>query len=710
MIWHSHSVNDVLQELQVNPSTGLSEQEAIERLKEYGKNSLQEHRPLPFRQALAQQLRAPLTILLLIVAGLVMTLDLFKQVLKEIPTDWEQALIVALLALVSIPVGATLHYYAAKSTEEARSASAADARVKREGKDTVCNIQDLVPGDIVILNVGDIVPADCRLLESHHLQCDECSLTQITSSAEKDATAIYDNITPLAQRTNMLYAGSVITSGTAIAVVVATGTRSEMGRTQRESRTQPSRNTKPRWRTLCWNIVAVVLCILAIIVGLTQHADRSAVILTATSLLLALVPKNADHIIALLSARSVKALSSRHIRVHRPKAMEKLGRVTVFCTDQESLIEGNDAQLERAFVGHQLVDLNVGDLNAPGLAQLLRLASLNVSHNDPYEHAIITCAERMGIDRSDLLVDMPRIGELIDANAHKTGVHLAGEQTLILVSGGWRTLLPLCTKGNVEELTAAATAMEKDGLQVLAITYRLTDVPPAVYTAEELERDLACAGLLGLQIPLRQDVYDAVTTIPHLRTILFSNEPSASAAAAAIQSGVTYAPCVATAEDVEALTEEEWSNAVEKYNVYCGLTTNQKKHIVSVLQERGHAVAVTGSKSEDAPLLAQADVSFVRSTATDVAKREADILLSEDQYVSAIAAIWKSKQLKVQRLCVIAYLILCAVAILMIGVSGLFGWTALFRQSILMLILHLVLMDLLPLATIFICNVVSNKK
>lgn len=710
MIWHSHSASDVLQELQVTPSTGLSEQEAIERLKEYDKNSLQEHHPLPFRQALAKQLRAPLTILLLAVSSLVLVLDLLKQVLKEIPTDWEQALIVALLALASILIGAGIHCYAAKSAEVARNASAADAHVKRDGKDIVCNIQDLVPGDIVTLSVGDIVPADCRLLDALHLQCDECDLTQTTSPSEKDATAIYDNITPLAQRTNMLYAGTVITSGTATAVVVATGTRSEMARTQRDTQNQPTRGTKPRWRTLCWNIVAVVLCVLAIIVGLTQHADRSAVILTATSLLLALVPKNADHILALLSARSAKALSSRHIRVHRPKAMEKLGRVTVFCTDQEALIEGNDAQLERAFVGHQLVDLNVGDLNTPGLAQLLRLATLNVSQSDSYEHAVITCAKNMGIDRSELLVDMPRIGELTDSNAHKTGVHLAGEQTLILVSGGWRTLLPLCTKGNVEELTAAATAMEKDGLQVLAITYRLTNVPPAVYTAEELEHDLTCAGLLGLQIPLRQDVYDAVTTIPHLRTILFSNAPSASAAAAAIQSGVTYAPCVATAETIEALTQEEWSDAVDKYNVYCGLTTTQKQQVVSVLQARGHVVAVTGYKSDDAPLLAQADVSFVRSTATDVAKREADVLLSEDQYVSAIAAIRKSKDLKVQRLCMITYLILCAVAILAIGISGLFGWSALSRQSILMLILHLVLMDLLPLTTIFVSNMVSNKK
>ena len=711
MIWHSNTVADVLQELQVDPSAGLSEQEAAARLKEYGKNSLQEHRPLPFRQALARQLRAPLTILLLVVAGIVLILDLFKQVLKEIPTDWEQALFVAVLALVSTLVGAALRCYTASTVSTLRNLSASDTRVRRDGTDTTCSVHTLVPGDIILLNAGDIVPADCRLVEANALCCDEHGLTDETAPTKKDATALYEDITPLAQRKNMLYAGTVIIAGTATAVVVATGVRSEMGRTQRSSDNRPNRSKKERVLTLCWNVIAVALGALAVIVGLVQHADRSAVLLTAASLTLALVPQNIDSLLTQLSVRTVKQMSRRRVRLRRPEAAETLGHVTVFCTEQETLVKGGDIQLHRAFVGHQQVDLTDADPQGPGLGQLLRLATLNAADTTPAERAVMECAGRLGIHRADLLVDMPLIGELTGPNAHKTGVHLAGEQTLILVTGDWRTLLPLCTKGNVEELTAAATAMEESGLMVTAVTYRLTDVAPSVYTVEELERDLTCVGLLGFQVSLQQDVSDAVTLLPKLRTILFSNEPEASAAAAAMQAGVTYAPCVATVETVEALTEEEWSVAVEKYNVYCGLTPVQKQRVVSVLQAQGHVVAVTGCRSEDAPLLTAADVSFARgSAATDVTKSAADVILLDDNYVSAIATIWEGKQLKIQHLCIIAYLILCAVIMAGIGLSGLFGWTLLHRQAILLMGLHLLLMDILPPALVFIGETIAKKK
>ena len=711
MIWHSNTVADVLQELQVDPSAGLSVQEAAERLKEYGKNSLQEHRPLPFRQALARQLRAPLTILLLGVAGIVLILDLFKQVLKEIPTDWEQALFVAVLALISTIIGAALRCYTASTVSTLRNLSATEARVRRDGTDTSCPIHTLVPGDIILLNAGDIVPADCRLVEANALCCDEHGLTDETAPTKKDATALYEDITPLAQRKNMLYAGTVIIAGTATAVVVATGVRSEMGRTQRVSDNRPNRSKKERVLTLCWNVIAVALGVLAVSVGLIQHADRSVVLLTAAALTLALVPQHIGNLLTQLSAQAIKRMSQHRVRLHRPVAAEALGNVTAFCVEQDILIESDDVHLQCAFVGHQQIDLSGEAPKAPGMGQLLRLATLNADGEDPTDRAIMECASRMGINRSELLVDMPRIGELTDTDGHKVGVHLAGEQTLILVCGRWRTLLPLCTKGNVEELTTAATTMEEDGLLVMAIAYRLTDVAPSVYTVEELERDLTCVGLLGLQISLQQDMSEAATTIPNLRTILFSDAPSASAAAAAIQAGLTYAPCVATAETVEKMTEKELCNTVEKYNVYCNLSCAQKQRIVAALQTQGHVVAVTGCRSEDAPLLTAADASFARgSVATDVAKNAADMLLMDDSYVSAIATIREGKRLKIQHLCIIAYLIVCAVIMAGIGLSGLFGWTLLHRQAILLMGLHLLLMDILPPALVFIGETIAKKK
>ena len=711
MIWHSHPTADVLKELQVDPAVGLHEQDVVERQKEYGKNSLREQRPLPFRQALGQQFRAPLIILLLAVAGVVLVADLFKQVLKDIPTDWEQALLVAVLAIVSALFGAVLRYYTASAVSSLHRLSDRDVRVRRDGADSLCPTHALVPGDVIFLQAGDVVPADCRLIETEGLRCDESGLTDGNALADKDADAIFDDITPLTERTNMLYADTIVTAGTAVAVVVATGARSEMSRRQRTSARHSGTSKKSHPLMLWWNGMAVALSILALIVGLVQHADRSAVILTAAVLAMALVPQNAEEVLTQQSVRAAKKMSRHQVRLYRHEAAETLGRVTVFCVEQDTLIGEDDVHLNRVYVGRQSVNLNAPAPAAPGLTQLLRLAALNAADNSPIDSAILNGAKRLGIERTDLLVDMPRIGELTTPDAHRIGVHLAGEQTLILVTGEWRTLLPLCTKGNFEELTDAATAMEADGLQVQAVTYRLTDTAPAIYTAEEFEHDLTCTGLLGLQMPLCRNVSDAVNAIPSLRTILFSDQPASAAAATALQAGLTDTPCVATADTIENLTDSEWVTTVSAYNVYCGLTPKQKQRVVSALQAQGEVVAVTGYRPDDVDLLTEADLGFARGNdAADVAKSAADVLLIDDSYPCAIATLWEGRRLKEQRLCAIFHLALCALVMTGIGLSGLFGWTVLRHQAILLMGLHLLLMDMLLPALVFIGQTVIDKK
>ena len=715
MIWHSSPIADVLQELNVTPDAGLTEQEAAERLKEYGKNSLQEQQVFSFRSAFAQQLRAPFTILLLVIAGITLLLDLYKQILQQIPTHWEQSVLIAVLAVVGALLGALCHGYTETAKTKMHTLSSPEVKVRRDGKEQTCATHTLVPGDILPLTVGDVVPADCRLVEAEGLRCDECALTGATMPTEKCADGVFDDITPLAQRTNMLYAGTIITAGHATAVVVATGVRSEMGhsaaRAQHPTVTLPSQKTAGKLR-LWWSIGVLLLCIAALIVGLIRHDDRSAVLLTVAALAMAAVPNNIGDLFTQLTIRSIKGMHRHRVRLSHPEATETLGDVTVFCAEQETLFESESVQLCRAACGTaSSVDLSQGMPKVRGLAPLIRLAVLNGSDSSPIHNAILQFADGAGIHRSELLVDMPRIGELNSCDGFHAGVHLAGEETLILVSGDWRTLMPLCTKGNLEELTTAANTMEADGLRVVAVTYRLTDTAPAVYTADALVRDLTCVGLLGFQISLQQDVSDAMTLLPKLRTILFSNEPAASAAAAAMQAGVSYVPCVATAEMVERFTEEEWPTAVEQYNVYCGLSAAQKQRVVSALQNQGHVVAVTGCRSEDAALLTAADVGFAHgSSATDVVKNAADAILLDNNYVSAIAAIWEGKQLKSQWWCAVFYLILCAVLMVGIGICGLFGWTPLHSQAILLMGLHLPLMDILPPALVFIGETVTNKK
>ncbi len=692
MIWHSHTATDVLEELQVDPTVGLTQQEADTRLKEYGKNSLQEQIRSSFPQVLSKQMRAPLTVLMWAMAGATLLMDLYNHFLKHIPADWKRSIIVAAITLVITLLNAIRQCRATSGMAALRSLSIPEARVRRDGTEQLCYTLSLVPGDIVVLGVGDLVPADCRLIEAYRLRCDECELTEATMPTEKYAEPVFDDITPLAQRTNMLYAGTAITSGTATAVVVATGIRSEMGH-------QPAKfiNTTLPMQRLADSLtrwiagITALLCIVYLVVGLIFHTDRAAVLLTTAALAMAAVPQGVVTLFALLTTRSIQRMSCHHLVLNRPESTDALGRVTVICTEQETLHQSDVVYVGRAFVAHHSVDMTAASPKAPGLGHLIRLAALNTHDSDAVDSAILAALSKMGVDKSDLLVDMPRIGELAPTDSRKTAVHLAGDQALTLVSGDWRSLLPLCVKGNIEELTTAAEAMERDGLQVWAITYRLTDTAPAVYTAEALEQELSCAGLLGLRVPLHPE---AKQNVSHVRTILLSNESPAIASAAAHRAGLTASACVATAEVVDDLSDEELAKAVQTYNVYCGLNVAQKQRLLTALQQND-VVLITAGSSIEADLLTTADVGCARGTvAADVTKDAADIILTDDNYTSVVIAVREGHRLRKERIGMIVYLVLCAAAVLLIGCLNLFNMISSAYGAVLVSGLHLLLLAL----------------
>lgn len=692
MIWHSNSIPDVLQELQVDPAVGLTQQEADNRLKEYGKNGLQEQKIISFRQIFSKQLRSPLNVLLWAMAAIALLMDLYHHFLRDIHTDWKRSLMVAAFALAITVLNSVRHCRAMAAMAAIRTLSVAETRVRRDSKEQLCSTLSLVPGDVVLLSVGDVVPADCRIIEAYRLRCDECDLTEATMPTEKFAEPVFDDITPLAERTNMLYAGTAITGGTATAVVVATGVRSEMGHrpTKFVQTALPMQRLADRL-TLWMGGLAAILALLYFIIGLIAYADRAAILLMTAALLLAAVPQGIISLFTLLTTRSIRRMSTHHLLFHRIEAAETLGRVTVICTEQETLHQGDHVYVSRAFTGHRSIEMDNPTPNAPGLMQLMRLAALNTHDSDAIDGAILAILPKLGIDKADLLVDMPRIGELPSTDSRRTAVHLAGEQSLTIVSGDWRALLPLCTKGNVEELTTAATTMENDGLQVWAITYRLADTAPSVYTDEALAQELTCAGLLGLRIPLHAEAVQATAPV---RTVLFSKESPAIASAAAHRAGLTDHVYVATANEADALTDEQLADAVQKYNVYCGMSAAQKARILDALQQN-EVVLFTAGDSAEAELLAAADVGCARGTvAVDVTKEAADILLTDDSYTAVVAAVREGYRLRRERTILIGYLIACVGIIAILGYCSLFGVFSPALGAMLALGLHLLLLAL----------------
>ena len=684
MIWHSHSVADVLRELQIEPTNGLSAQEVADRLTEYGENRPQKTSRPNLLNTFANKLRRPFTLLLLLVSFVVLVLDLYRQVLQDEPIQWYWPLIVLLVTLVTTIFDALRQQRVETLSDWMDGLSSPDTCVRRDGAEENISSLSLVPGDIVVLSAGDIVPADCRLITAEDLRCDESGLTNATYPVKKYADAIFDDITPLSQRTNMVYAGTTITAGRATAVVVATGSRSEWGHRPQQVE-KPTAQKKVNALTTWWTAAAIAVGVIALIVGSTISDNLSAVWLTAAALITATAPSGLSAFYSLLTVSSTQRLLRRHVRILRPSVMNTLGQVTTITIAQDLLHQSEDATLCRAFTGKHTIDLTEDHPKAAGLLPLLRMTALNTTDHTPNGSSILSRLQSLSVDRKELLTDMPCVGELAPANGRTTTIHLADEQTLILCSGAWQSVLSLCTE-HTEKWGAAATEMESDGLQVIAVAYRLCDCAPAVYTVEEIERDLTCVGLLGLDIPLCYDDF----TVPDARTILFSNQNTAAAIAGAKSAGLTHTAEALTVDVLRAMDDHALTQAVGEYDVYCGLDTAEQCRVIDALQAQGHVVAATACHSKEAALLSAADVGMACGVdAANVVKAAADLILNDGDFATIRTAVTEGRRLWWKKIALFIYALICSAAMLFIALGGIFGIFPLSYCALLITCVHL---------------------
>ena len=658
MIWHSHTPQEVLNELQVE-DTGLTSEAAAARLKEYGENRLQEKKPLSFFQRFAKQMKDTMVIILLIAAGLSLLICLYNQLVSNEKGDWIEPIIIVLIVMLNAALGVIQESRAEAALAALKNMSAPQARVRRDGTITTLTSFDIVPGDIIELEAGDIVPADCRLLEAYSLRSNESALTGESLPVEKAAAPIFDNITPLAERTNMLYAGCGITAGRGVAVVVATGMRSEMGHIASllEGETDSDTPLQHKMAQLgkILGFLALVICVILFVVGLLFRIPIMDMFMTAVSLAVAAIPEGMPAIITIVLALGVQRMVKHNAIIRRLPAVETLGSASVICSDKTGTLTQNRMTLRRAYVNNQFVELD-GIKQVPGLEQLIRLASLCTDAEivvedgrekligDPTETAILAYLRTIGYDKAELLQDMPRIGELPFDSERKrmSSVHVADDQTIIIVKGAPETLLPLCTKGNIDHAFEANTAMAKDALRVLAVAYKLVDTAPAIYDTDTLEYDLTLAGLVGMMDPPRAEVKDAIADCDTagIRTVMITGDNVVTAGAIATELGILHdGESAITGQELESMSDEDLEENIAQYRVYARVTPSDKIRIVKAWQKRGAIVAMTGDGVNDAPALKAADIGCAMGiTGTDVAKNAADMTLTDDNFATIVDA------------------------------------------------------------------------
>ena len=669
--FYSDTPRQVLDTLDTDPDQGLTQGEGARRLAGYGENKLEKAKPPGlFRQVLAQ-LRDPMILVLLAAAAL--------SFFAGGGQDWLDTAIILLIVVFNTVISVSQEDNARKALEALEKLAAPRARVLREGVERRLESTHLVPGDILLLEAGDYVPADGRILWAAGFQTDESAMTGESLPVHKRAGDGLPPDTPLAERKNMVIGGTVVTGGRAKVVVTATGMQTEMGKIaglllrQGQGETPLQRKMKEVSRVL--SLVCVGVCAVMFGVGMLQHRDILDMFLTAVALAVAAIPEGLPAIVTIVLAVGVGRMARRNAIIKRLPAVETLGCASVICSDKTGTLTKNQMTVLEVWTpapAHRDRALTLGTLC--GDAQ----EGPGGYIGDPTETAIAQAAAQAGLEKAALERDMPRRGEAPFDSVRKrmaTCHALPNGEALVAVKGAPEAVLARCTHllgaqgprpltdGDRRRIAQVGGDLAGQALRVLAVAQRLQPALPKSMAAESLEAELTFVGLIGMMDPPRPEVRQAVDRCAGagIRPVMITGDHKDTAVAIAKQLNI-YRPGDKAIDGagLDFLPQETLEEEIEAFSVYARVTPEHKMRIVQAWQRRGHVVAMTGDGVNDAPALKAADIGCAMGkTGTDVAKGAADMILTDDNFATVVAAVEQGRGIYANIRKAIHYLLSC---------------------------------------------------
>jgi len=709
------SCDELLASVGTDAATGLTAEEAAKRQVRHGRNELAESPPEPRWRRFIRQFAEMLVVILLVAA-----------VVSAALGEWADAVAILAIVVVNAVIGFLQEDKAARSLESLRRMSAPQARVVRDGTLIVIPAADLVPGDVIELEAGDHVPADVRLLESFALRAQESALTGESVPVDKDASAVLEPATPLADRRNMSYRGTVVAAGKGKGVVVATGMETELGHIAGMlQRTTPEPTPLQRRLTeLGKTLAAICLVVVGVVFALELLRGRELlpVFLTAVSLAVAAVPEGLPAVVTVVLALGLQRLVKRNALIRKLPSVETLGSVTVICSDKTGTLTRNEMTVREVQTGDdtfhvtgtgyaprgQFVrsDVAVEPRTNPNLTRLLEIAA-RCNHaqvrprgdgdadweviGDPTEGALAVAAHKAGITTADdgkqLISEIP-----FDSDRKMMSVVLRSPNgaTLMYTKGAPEVILARCASEwrgeGTQPLTDArrnewgrnAAAMAERGLRVLALAGR--EFPGAGDGPYE-ETNLVFAGTVGMMDPPRDEVRDAVRKCHDagIRPVMITGDHPVTALAVARELGIAAeGDSALSGNELDALSDAELAARVDRVAVYARVAAEHKLRVVRAWKSRGDVVAMTGDGVNDAPAVRAADIGIAMGrTGTDVTREAAAMVLTDDNFASIVAAVEEGRGIfdNIQK--VLWYLLSCNVGeILLMLAAALLGWPA----------------------------------
>ena len=679
---HTLRVPDVFLALETSPQ-GLSDLEAKSRQSLYGENVLSEQPRPPAWQKIIHLVRHPF-ILLMFLAVLV---SLWQR-------DWTLSLIILMLSIANSGFSYWREHRAEQAIEKLSHLLPSYAHIIRAGTDIHIPSSETVPGDLLILSEGDNIPADARVIEEYGLRVNNASLTGEAVAARKTAEAsILPGLSDL-ERPNLIFAGTSVASGTGKAIVYATGMLTQFGRIAQLTQTvkeEPSMfqrelaNLSRRFTWIAVIIGGLTWALATFEPSISRHFPNA--ILLALGTIVAITPEGLPATLTLSLAMAVQRLTSRGVLAKRLDVVERLGNVSVICTDKSGTLTQNQMTVREIWVAHRkLVVTGAGyepkgeflpsPLNTPYENDLVNLLEAALSCNnarinppspehpnwtslgDQTEAAMKVAAMKYNIDEHVTSVFLPRVHEIpFDARRKRmTTIHREVDREVAFVKGAPREVLQLCTHILVDgeylkldeviraEIMSANDEYSRRALRVLGIAHR--DLPPrsGPYTAESVEQNLTFLGLMAMMDPPRPEVEEAIQTCRQagIRIVMITGDYGLTAESLARRVGMVTElnPIIVTGAELDAMDDLKLSALLNKEVIFARMAPDHKLRLVSAYQACGEVVAVTGDGVNDAPALRKADVGIAMGIiGTDVAKDAADIILTNDNFGSIAAAI-----------------------------------------------------------------------
>ncbi|MBN2383163.1 HAD-IC family P-type ATPase [bacterium] len=656
---------------------GLDQSSAAQRLADHGRNVLTAEDREPWYVILLQQFTNPLVYMLIGAAGV-------KAYFKG-ATD---AIVIGVVLLFMALVGFVQEMKAKKAMAALLSLSAPKAKVRRSGTTRLVDAAEVVLGDLLILDAGDRIVADARLIEAVNLRINESTFTGESLPVEKDIRVLPPDA-PIHDRRNMAFMGTTVTRGRAVALVTATGMRTEIGRIAQavastgKDKTPLQQSIEKLGHALIWVVVGA--CTMLAVAALLQGMSWMDVMLLAVAAAVSGIPEGLPAAVTVVLSICVNGLAKRNVLIRKLAAVETLGTATVICSDKTGTLTLNQMTVRGIWTGRRHLtvtgsgyeplgeflqdNIRVEPSDDTALLYTLRgaclcndaiLSTTDTGHQilgDPTEGALLAASGKAGLGKKELEASHPRLGEIPFESEQQfmATLHAEDDQRVAYVKGSLERLLPMCahlrtSDGDLEMDAAARQEVIEANEFLAAQAFRVLAVAVAPYpvTLGRLETShlpgrLVLLGLVGMLDPPRDEARSAIQDCKRagIRVAMITGDNPKTAAAIATALGISEAGETATiGREIEAMDDDQLLATCRVQNVYARIEPLHKLRIVQAFKRDGHVTAMTGDGVNDAPALEAAGIGIAMGiTGTDVAKEAADMVLADDNFASIVAAI-----------------------------------------------------------------------